>query len=49
MILALNPHDWLLSALEVLAWSAEHLARVSLILATLDERAPRDTSGTALS
>jgi transcriptional regulator with XRE-family HTH domain len=45
VLLALNPHVWLLSALEVLAWSGEHLPRVSLILAALDEKAPRDASG----
>ena len=45
VLLALNPHVWLLSALEALAWSREHLSRVSLILAALDERTPRDASG----
>ncbi len=39
-LLALNPHVGLLSSLEVLAWSSEHLPRVGPILAALDEKAP---------
>ena len=31
--------------LEGLAWSQEHLSRVSRILAALDERTPREASG----
>jgi transcriptional regulator with XRE-family HTH domain len=44
-LLALNPRVWLLSALEVLAWSRDYLSPVSLILAALDEKAPRDALG----
>lgn len=42
---AWNRYIWLLSALEGLAWSPEHLSRVSRILAALDERTPREASG----
>lgn len=44
-LLARNPHVWVLAALEALAWSRDHLARVSRILAALDEVSPRVASG----
>ena len=44
-LLARNPHVWVLSALEGLAWSRDYLASVSRILADLDEVSPRIASG----
>ncbi len=44
-LLARYPHIWVLSALEVLAWSRGYLASVSRILADLDEVSPGVASG----
>jgi transcriptional regulator with XRE-family HTH domain len=44
-----NPHTGLLWALEVLAWDRTSLPQVSLVLASLDEKVPKCSSGNSPS